>query len=60
MTIPMWLFVLLICTNAIVWFVLFLIIYFFAGIHDLFLVKYDKSTEGEESCPYEVDKEEDK
>lgn len=54
-TLSIWLFILLIATNALLWIILFLICYFVCGVHDL--VVSDKVAEGKyDDCPYFVEK----
>ncbi len=54
--IPVWLFGVLIATNFFVDLVVFLIIYFIAGIHDLFFVKYySTKNKVKNDCPYYVE-----
>lgn len=54
-TIPLWLFIVLIITNSITLTALFLIIYFICGVHDL--IVSDKVAAGKyEDCPYFIEK----
>lgn len=53
MELPMWLFILLVATNAFVLGGMFVFIYLIAGLHDLFFVKYDKPKET--NAPYFVE-----
>ena len=53
-TIPIWLFGILIATNLFVDLIVFLAIYFIAGVHDLFFVKYHKE-ESKKECPYFIE-----
>ena len=56
MTIPLWLFILLIVTNFFSICFLFLIIYLICGIRDLFFVKYKKQID-DDKAPYYIEKE---
>lgn len=46
---------LIICATPTIFFLVFIFVYFIAGIHDLYFVKYNKSTKSEKDCPYEVE-----
>ena len=53
MTLPMWLFILLVVTNSFVLGGMFVFIYLIAGLKDLFFVKYDDRKET--NAPYYVE-----
>ncbi len=49
---------LIICATPTIFFLVFIFVYFIAGIHDLYFVRYHKPNDAEKNCPYEKDKEE--